>query len=730
MPASVFGIRRECLALSAGVAALAAAGVLASARQDAARPAPPAPASQTSPQNAPRNDAGAQQNDDFEDVVISRPDGTTSVIRVRRGEPLGRVPQSWAGQRAGARAVSRAMPMPTERPARAAREPVSASAPPRPASRVVATVTREGIARTTPGGRLGTGEGGVPRVGGDDPSEWRTGRAWLPDPSGDQGSYLSESTGIIVDLQAGSEFTGPTDDPPAIGDEGSVGYDAEAIARWDLVPLQDITDEFHVGVVAFHMNGIEKVSFSLEGGAWVDAAETGYNPTSGVREYTARISPDDPNLQSDELVELRAIAYPFGAGKPRLLEPMYLVWNPQGSYPSETIHVSLAGNDTTGDGTRDKPYATIKKALNIAGADVAAYDGCTIVLLNAGSYDIDQPAQHVKNTRWITIRPDDGLDRDSVIISASDENALVRPVTQRLKFSGLSLDFAQIWQMYKEDAHQQWYDNCRWYSSAGWTHEPAQSLSPVRNVGYGGLYVTNSHAMDILYAFVTCNLVRGSSAYKISGDVFQNSLAVIDCSISYVDGTVLTHHSDLLQYFGNFENLIIYGVNASLIRATQNIFLDHANSSFTNCAFVNVAVQNAESDPPFCQLNSAHDHVLFYHVSNPGQRFVLRDDLTGTRKFTARNVVFRNSIVERIQAADYFGPIPDGVTIDHCHFNYNQPVGIEPTQGAIAIIDSTGTTFEYKGVGLEDIGASGVYIPGLSLSPQPDRGAWPWADTN
>ncbi|MBK7405918.1 MAG: hypothetical protein IPJ41_15180 [Phycisphaerales bacterium] len=663
---------------------------------------------------------------DYETVRLSRPDGSVVYLRVPRHQPM--------TLRLHRPAISTRVPRP-ERPDSSGSAPVPI--PAGSASRPVVShpITGRGalslhadVPLIAPHSVGLSERAGAPTVAGDDATQWRSGRGWAPGGElDDNGLYLSEDTESIVRLDAGDEFLSDTQPPDPIGDDAAPGYDADAIARWDVVPYQTIAGDFPVGILAFHMNGIDHVSVSLEGGPWTNISTMQINPRTGVREYVMIIPGDDPDLSEDELIEVRAIAYPKNVGTPRLLAPLFLYVNNSGTLTGLKLNVASGGSDATGDGSAAKPFGTIQKALNACNTNMALMDGAEIVITEPGRYDINQPAKPLLNSRWITIRPASGLSRDDVVIAAGSTTDLIRPNTQRLRFQNVTLDFSDMYQMYKEDPHAQWYDHCRWTYGQGWTYTPPASVSPVRNVGYGGLYITDSVAENMLYAFVWCNLVRNSHAEKISGDVFQNSLMVVDSSAHNIDGTVLSHHSDLLQYFGYFDNLIIYNVNASMIISTQNIFLDHANSTFTNCAFVNISVQNAQSDPPFSQLNSPHDHVLFYHISNPGQRFVLRDDMAGSKKFTAKNVFFRNCIVERIQAADYFGPIPEGVTIDHCHFNYNQPVGEKPTVGAIAIINSSGGAFEYKGYGASKIAGSGAFIPGYSDSETPDRGAKPWA---
>ena len=62
-------------------------------------------------------------------------------------------------------------------------------------------------------------------------------------------------------LQPGDGWVGPTPQPNPVGSPNMAGFDAKSIARWDVVPYQTFSNEFHIGVVAFHMNGIDRVDF-------------------------------------------------------------------------------------------------------------------------------------------------------------------------------------------------------------------------------------------------------------------------------------------------------------------------------------------------------------------------------------------------------------------------------------------------------------------------------------
>src|SRR6185436_2472821 len=84
-------------------------------------------------------------------------------------------------------------------------------------------------------------------------------------------------------LTPGTGFSGPTTQPPVQGT--GAGSDAKAIARWDVVPYQTFDTTLNIGVVAFHINDIAKVAFSVNGGPWTDVSQMTLNPETNVVEY-------------------------------------------------------------------------------------------------------------------------------------------------------------------------------------------------------------------------------------------------------------------------------------------------------------------------------------------------------------------------------------------------------------------------------------------------------------
>jgi len=170
-------------------------------------------------------------------------------------------------------------------------------------------------------------------------------------------------------LIAGAGFAGPTPQPATLGAPGMPGYTAKAIARWDVVPFQTIDGPFDIGVVAFHINGIDRVEFSLNGGPWSAVSEPSRNERTAVWEFTTTV---DARTLTDGLYEIRARVYPRGAGVPRVLggpitdesvdngeHSLLLSANANQTLPTPTRYVSGFGSDASGVGSRTNPFRSV-----------------------------------------------------------------------------------------------------------------------------------------------------------------------------------------------------------------------------------------------------------------------------------------------------------------------------------------------------------------------------------
>jgi hypothetical protein len=477
--------------------------------------------------------------------------------------------------------------------------------------------------------------------------------------------------------------------PAVVGDPGAPGADAKAIARWNAIPGQFINGNFKVGVVAYHMNEIAEVRFFLDGAPLGIVTNRSTNPSTGNPEFWITVPSN--NFADGSTVTLSAIVLPTG-GVPRILQGEFNAASAgkgEHSLPlvvrrsaPPTVYVGYDGNDLN-PGTREQPLLTISKAIRVVP------DGGEVVLLNAGGYEMPQNGfGHLRrdNTDWITIRPDFGLQENAVGITGETRN-LFRANMRRLRLQGLTIDFAKVTQVYSTGEQMTWIDGCTMIDSEGWTIEN-RPIS-VRNPWFA----TDALAENKLYAYSGASLVRNSVARQISGDVFQNNGLVVGCIVNALDGTVLTHHTDLVQVFGARDNLIVADVVATGLRSAQSFFLepsfeggpDESERWLTNSAFVNIAVDiapvfqwNANENmlmnwggAPWSQLLSRFEHVVFDNVELANQRIMIRSEVQGVQAFAAHNVIFRNVGLHPITYSTYHNnsgaAVPPGVQFIDCY---------------------------------------------------------------
>ncbi len=477
-------------------------------------------------------------------------------------------------------------------------------------------------------------------------------------------------------LKPGNGWSGPTPQPAPVGSPSDDGYDAKAVARWDVVPYQIFSDVIEVGVVAFHMNGIDRVDFSVNGGPWVSVHEMSLNPRTGVVEYWAKLDPAD--FAEDGPVELRAIAWP-NIGEPRVLAgPIddsthklgeFSVWMTveHAGVAHSTWHVSPNGSDS-GDGSAARPFRTVARAMEASAA------GDVILLTEAGKYELGTPNKHkvprMEAGYALHVKAAPGLRPEEVVL-AQPTRSFFRPET-RMRWEGVSFDSALLSQYYFGEP---WFDKCVFFDSEGWmTDTPASP--PVR----GPYFVTRSVATDKVYGFPSATLLRDVTMSKISGDAFQACALVINSRLTDMDGSLLDHHTDVLQTFGQTENYLYYGLIADNLRETQAMFLEPTFQStpgspiywMTDCAFVNVGIMTdpvfwSDGTPrggtPYSQLMSRFDHVIFRGLDLPNQRLIIRDDITSNQTFVAKNLIFEYSRIfpatHKLYVTD--GKAPNGV---------------------------------------------------------------------
>ncbi len=481
-------------------------------------------------------------------------------------------------------------------------------------------------------------------------------------------------------LVPGSGFAGETEQPETQG--SGHGDDAKAIARWDVVPYQVFDKMMNVGVVAFHINDIEKVSFSVEGGPWKDVRSMKLNPETNVVEYWVTLRACD---FADGPVEVRSIAYPK-IGVPRVLQgkipmipwsnkattngehSMWLFTNSREKLKSSQFFVSPSRGDDANAGDAANPVKSLAKALNLASIN----DGSTVILTEAGEYYPDRKAaSDSNNSRWITVKPSEGLARDDVMIVGMAPTERLLPRITRIRWHGLTFrpdKYAYINEVIVPKECSQWYDECLFKA-------PSLEIDDVPQ-WRGNVYATNSRIETLVYGFVTVQLARGC-VVKDTLDAFQLSQLVINCSVEQATKTPLweQHHPDLFQSFGDMKNVIVYGMKGDRIEGMQILFINQplvTGPDMTDAAFVDFDVKTYDKRgaPPYSQLQGPLNNVLFKNVKLLNQSMIFRAEIQGVDRLVPRNVVFQDC---RFYNRLFSREVPRGVTLKNSKQKPKEP---------------------------------------------------------
>jgi len=388
------------------------------------------------------------------------------------------------------------------------------------------------------------------------------------------GSTGPPATAILV---PGNGFSGPTAQPPNVGNSGQQGYTAWAIARWDTVPYQTVEQDMGVGVVAFHRKGIDRVEFSVNGGPWVPVSEMTLNPDSGVYEYWALLRPSD--FSAAGTAEVRAIAYPT-VGKPRVLSGMFLTVDATASLPKPgPFWASPSGNDSN-PGTQGQPVKTIWKAVTLLNASPGGAGGGTIYL-QPGTYDAGGAQFEIQNERWYTIRPAPGVSPASCILGSYSGNGLW---SRRLKLENLRVA-TRLKGGDGAGDYAFWLDQC---DQVGPGQEA--TLAPYGGSWFfysGGIFLTNGLLRENNTGPLGSNLIRNMQISQIGEDVFKTFDLIVNSTVDDVDsGSQSSWHPDLFNVYG-VGNRIAYNVKCTNIDA-QGIYPEQ---SIEDVAFVNVVIQ-------------------------------------------------------------------------------------------------------------------------------------------
>lgn len=503
----------------------------------------------------------------------------------------------------------------------------------------------------------GTGTNGSSGNG----TELDTPFAATPDAAGPQAPifYRNASGSSAPQVNGGSGFGGATQLPSLVGASALPGTDARAIARWDFIPYRTIQEPTNVGVVAFHINGIDRVSFSANGGPWVDVRTMERNPQTGVWEYYITL---DPSSYPDGRVELRAIVYPT-VGKPRVLQgplegnqrdgmhSMVLWTNGNRTLKSSERWVSLAGSDLNDGLTEATAMRTISKAAASIHLAQQGNAGGGFINVLPGEYawsgaGKDQFGATVANPatteRWLTVRRAPGHSGEVTFTSHTDNGAVATKLlcVESLRFvggkpsRGGSVANGLIW-----------IGNCE--LRGGSTSEVAQFI----DVAYAGGYLTQTAVGNCVTGVSRAFLIRDVHINQIGNDAVSSIPLVLNCTVRNITRPAGQNwHCDVLQFAPSAtprQNVIVFGLKAFDNRSQGLIARDGVASPpvvWKDFALVNAFIEFSQGSNHTTQWRISTDHLLVWNCGFIGGPFLMRGSESDGSILNYSNVSFRGNV--------------------------------------------------------------------------------------
>lgn len=436
----------------------------------------------------------------------------------------------------------------------------------------------------------------------------------------------------------GDGFSGIPTEPGAVGSPSAPGYDAKVIGFFDVVPWQTFDGDFEVGVVAFHMNGIDRVEFSADGGPWVSVTEMTLNPRTDVVEYWAILRASD---FLDGPVTVHAIAYPATAGEPRLMsydnQFLMLTGGPERWYGLQ-LHANAGGM---------LPAATVTVApgQSIAAAAQEVGSGGT-VYLTAGQHTMQ--GFNVPGDRWLTIAGAPGTTPEEVRITAGTGSLC----WGRTCYRNLKLEAIQT-----KGGGGLWFDDIVYVGSGS---ADDGMMKTTYGTWTSGIWATECDISESNQPLVSVIIHRNINFANIAQDFFRNSRYVVNTHVDKLGAP--GSHADWVQWYfpqGVYgENFVFYNVTAKrahaqfLYRAT--FFFD----GFDNVAVVNCHIDRRESGLPPGDGPGAWytptNHLLLWHITSDDVKQVF---FQATHNFSMHGcnwykLDLRNPVPSEIHASD------------------------------------------------------------------------------
>ena len=316
------------------------------------------------------------------------------------------------------------------------------------------------------------------------------------------------------------------------------------ICRWITVPNVTHAEPFHVGVSAWHIDGIERVEWTVNGEEWGTNTEPSVN--DGVWGWWVLIDPDASSPDGLLDIEFRALARngTYRTGQTAHRNALAL------PTAAEVAYCSPDGDDRA-DGTPARPCATPSGALR---AVTERYGGTLRVPLTirlyAGFYDIggkfwdpnQSPARGDCPDHWVTVEPDPSVEPVGVWINAGDGGVTG---ANWVRWRGVGLDTHNGLRL---TSRRLWLDGCKIIgpmdTSATYLFKKPWSDS---------VYITGCRA-SYRYGFSGADLVVGSTIDVCGKSALAQVPAVFNCTVDGFENT--GGHGSCLKWLLTDQNPI------------------------------------------------------------------------------------------------------------------------------------------------------------------------------
>ena len=352
------------------------------------------------------------------------------------------------------------------------------------------------------------------------------------------------------------------DAPTASGTPHGSGFTKRAIAWFDEPEGMWITTTDHhisVGAGIGNRAWIDEVVFYLEG-TEVTVASATINPRTGTIGYEITPVSRTAGTPLDGEASLYAKIIPVN-GLERVIGPLPLSLNTNGSISRPEIFVATTGNDSTGNGTVGNPYATPTRALNAAGTSPA------IIKLAPGLYTSFNGGGNFANVRQVVIE----ASGPGVVINPTDAPLRnFRWSNRRIRFKDIEIitdNFAQIYGVNTSDGYFT-FDNCHIHYSAG--------AAGIQSRGYpnGWLNSETFQKQNVFYldvnrfSLIDCVV----EDFNVTGISLMRNCDITtsqDCWVQFRQQNIAIFNVRSHQY-GNQENRLHTGVDATVASVAYN----------------------------------------------------------------------------------------------------------------------------------------------------------------